>query len=342
MPIIKAYDGTGNPPNHVRIFSNALLIQPVNDVIKCRAFSQTLSGMAQRWYSHLPPNSIGSFKDLSQAFIKKFISSRVHEKCSASLMGIVQGTKESLRDYLNPFTKEALKVLDLDDKLQDRARKYIKVEESMKKRIVNNEPAGRKKRKTDQEYSAKENPRVNKEAKSSPKKGGRGQKFTEYARLNAPRSQILMEIERDKDVRWPNPLKADHAKLDKRKLSNYTRDGERNNNGRRKFDDRRRDQDDQGRNSQPRRPVINMIFGGPTAADTFKNSRKAYAREVMHIVGEAPKRAKTGVTMSFDDFDLEGVKFPHDDPLVITPIIGNIPLKRVLVDNGGINGHFAL
>ena len=54
----------------------------------------------------------------------------------------------------------------------------------------------------------------------------------------------------------------------------------------------------------------------------------------MHIVGEAPKRARTGVTIAFDDSDLEGVKFSHDDPLVITPIIGNSPVKRVLVDNG--------
>ncbi|KAL8099843.1 hypothetical protein AgCh_032192 [Apium graveolens] len=79
MPTIKAYDGTGDPTNHVRTFSNALLLQPVNDAIKCRAFPQTLSGMAQRWYSHLPPNSIGSFRELSQAFIKQFISGRVHE-----------------------------------------------------------------------------------------------------------------------------------------------------------------------------------------------------------------------------------------------------------------------
>ena len=70
MPTIKAYDGTGDPANHVRTFSNALLLQPVNDAIKCRAFPQTLSGMAQRWYSRLPPNSIGSFRELSQDFIK--------------------------------------------------------------------------------------------------------------------------------------------------------------------------------------------------------------------------------------------------------------------------------
>ncbi|XP_074337258.1 uncharacterized protein LOC141674448 [Apium graveolens] len=185
MPIIKAYDGIGDPANHVRTFSNALLLQPVNDAIKCRAFPQTLSGMAQRLYSRLPPNFIGSFKDLSQDFIKQFISGRVHEKSSASLMGIIQGAKKSLREYLNRFTKEALKVPDLDDKvamialqqgtrdeffkmslakrppesmlqLQDRAEKYIKVEESMKKTVVNNEPTGNKKRKTDQEYDAKE------------------------------------------------------------------------------------------------------------------------------------------------------------------------------------------
>ncbi|KAK1373270.1 hypothetical protein POM88_029463 [Heracleum sosnowskyi] len=38
MPSIKAYDGTGDPANHVRTFSNALLLQPTNDAVKCRAF----------------------------------------------------------------------------------------------------------------------------------------------------------------------------------------------------------------------------------------------------------------------------------------------------------------
>ncbi|KAL8105090.1 hypothetical protein AgCh_029036 [Apium graveolens] len=278
------------------------------------------------------------------------------------------GAKESLRDYLNRFTKEALKVPDLDDKvamialqqgtrdeffkmslakrppesmlqLQERAGKYIKVEESMRKTVVSNEPTGGKKRKTDLEYIAKDKyPRTEQNPDSTPKKGGPGQKFTEYAKLNAPRSQILMEIEKDRDIRWPKPLKADPTKLEKSKYCRFHKDvghdtdecrqlkdeieflirkgrlnkytgegGDRNNNGRKNFEDRRRDQDDQG---------------------------KAYTREVMHIVGEAPKRARTEVTLAFDDSDLEGVKFPHDDPLVITPVIGNSPVKRVLVDNG--------
>ncbi|KAK1385493.1 hypothetical protein POM88_023228 [Heracleum sosnowskyi] len=112
MPTIKAYDGTGDPANHVRTFSNALLLQPANDAAKCRAFPQTLAGMAQRWYSRLPPNSIGSFKELSKTFINQFVSGKIHEKSSASLMGIRQGKNETLREYLSRFTKEAIKVPD--------------------------------------------------------------------------------------------------------------------------------------------------------------------------------------------------------------------------------------
>ncbi|XP_074374749.1 uncharacterized protein LOC141715169 [Apium graveolens] len=288
MPTIKSYDGTRDPANHVRTFSNALLLQPVNNAIKCRAFPQTLSGMAQRWYSRLPPNSIGSLRDLSQAFIKQFISGKVHEIFFASLMSIVQGANESLKNYLNQFTKEAFKVQDLDDK----GRKIYPGGREHEKIVINNEPAGGKNRKTDKEYSVREKyPRVEKDIDSASKKGGPGQKFTEYTRLNAPKSQILTEIEKYRDVRWPKPLRNDPGKLDKSKycrfhkdaahytdechqlkdeieflirkgrLSKYTGDGEKHNSGRKNFDDR-----------------------------SSKNSRKAYAREVMHIVGEVPKR----------------------------------------------------
>lgn len=117
IPTIKAYDGTGDPANYVGTLSNTLLLQPVNDAIKCRAFPQTLAGMAQRWYSHLPPNSIASFKELNQEFVTEFVIGRMYEKSFASLMNVVQGKNKSLRDYLKRFTKKALKVPDLDNKV---------------------------------------------------------------------------------------------------------------------------------------------------------------------------------------------------------------------------------
>lgn len=90
------------------------------------------------------------------------------------------------------------------------------------------------------------------------------------------------------------------------KYSRFTK-GEDDGGRRRVYDGR---DNDRNRNSQPQGPVINMIFRGPILAETTKNSWKAYAREVMNVVGETPKHAKTKVAIRFDDFDLEGVKFP--------------------------------
>lgn len=125
-----------------------------------------------------------------------------------------------------------------------------------------------------------------------------------------------MDIEKDKDLRQPKLLRTDseqrnrnqycrfhkevgHDTDDYRQLIDETKflirrgklkrftNGERNN-GRKDYYDKRRDQDDRGKNTHPRALVIKMIFGGPTVAGVSRNSRNAYAREVMHIVGEAP------------------------------------------------------
>ncbi|XP_074377473.1 uncharacterized protein LOC141718995 [Apium graveolens] len=250
--------------------------------------------------------------------------------------------------------------------LQDRARKYFKVEESMKRTTVNNEPTGNKKRKSDQEYDAKDKyPRIGKSSDSSSSKKNQQPRFAEYASLNAPRSQILMEIEKDKDFKWQKPLRGDPEKRDKSRYCRFHKDvghdtddcrqlkdeieyliqrgkfgcftkgeeagGQKRDNDK-KDDDRRGN--DRDHNPQPRGPVINMISGGLKTAGTIRNSRKAYTREVMNIVGEPFKRSKSKMTLEFGDPDLEGLKFPQDDPLVITPIIGNYPVIRVLVDNG--------
>ena len=99
-------------------------------------------------------------------------------------MNLHQGKNESLREYMNRFTKEALKVPDLDQKvamialqqgttddnfcrslakrapdnmkdLLERAGKYIKAEESLRKSQNNQGPnTNSKKRGSDMEYNA--------------------------------------------------------------------------------------------------------------------------------------------------------------------------------------------
>lgn len=60
-----------------------------------------------------------------------------------------------------------------------------------------------------------------------------------------------------------------------------------------------------------------MISSDPTVVGTSRNSRKAYAWEVMQVIEEAHKHVKIGVVISFDDTDREGLKLSHDNLLVI-------------------------
>ncbi|XP_028556944.1 uncharacterized protein LOC110115884 [Dendrobium catenatum] len=90
-----------------------------------------------------------------------------------------------------------------------------------------------------------------------------------------------------------------------------------------------------GQERQHRPPVnnriaigeIETIVGGPLLSD-----------KVFLAVDKTPtpKKARVDHSITFDDSDLEGVKTPHQDPLVINAGIGDpcYNVKRILVDNG--------
>ncbi|KAK3017829.1 hypothetical protein RJ639_003431 [Escallonia herrerae] len=82
--------------------------------------------------------------------------------------------------------------------------------------------------------------------------------------------------------------------------------------------------------------TINTISGGIAAGGSLGKARKAYAREVCVTSPPPNKKLKTvlAATITFSDDDSEGIKTPHDDPLVITIKAGNFDVKRVLIDNG--------
>ena len=46
------------------------------------------------------------------------------------------------------------------------------------------------------------------------------------------------------------------------------------------------------------------------------------------------KLPRLGTTITFSNSDLEGCQHPHDDPLVIRPIVANTTVHLVLIDNG--------
>ncbi|KAK1368417.1 hypothetical protein POM88_034509 [Heracleum sosnowskyi] len=78
--------------------------------------------------------------ELSKAFINQFVSGRVHEKSSASLMAIQQGKNEAQRDYINRFTREALKVPDLEDRVAMIALQQGTTDDHFKRSLAKHPP----------------------------------------------------------------------------------------------------------------------------------------------------------------------------------------------------------
>ena len=105
-----------------------------------------------------------------------------------------------------------------------------------------------------------------------------------------------MDIEKDKDLKWPRPLKSDPEKRNQNlfcryhkevehntddciqlkneieylirqgKLNKYTKNG--NNDNR----DNRNNRDNNDKRPQPRGPIVNIISESPTAAGTTRKS----------------------------------------------------------------------
>ncbi|KAL2497677.1 Uncharacterized protein Adt_23227 [Abeliophyllum distichum] len=78
--------------------------------------------------------------------------------------------------------------------------------------------------------------------------------------------------------------------------------------------------------------VIHVIVGGSAAGKDSRNARKDYARSLQINLIKSSSRFSQPI--KFDDKDLLGISFPHDDALVITGDIVDFDVKRVLVDTG--------
>jgi hypothetical protein len=117
-PSMKLYDGTTDPEEHVAQYRERMEINPIPADVKeaclCKGFGSTLTGPALKWLLNLPPNSITSFAHLINMFNVQFSCSRAFEKLTTDLYRVVQNQNESLRDFVNRFSKEALDIPSLD------------------------------------------------------------------------------------------------------------------------------------------------------------------------------------------------------------------------------------
>nr|GEW39218.1 reverse transcriptase domain-containing protein [Tanacetum cinerariifolium] len=72
----------------------------------CHMFNSTLIGAARVWFDELPPESIGSYKDLKATFLAYFMQQKKYIKDPVEIHNIKQKDGETIEDFMERFKVE--------------------------------------------------------------------------------------------------------------------------------------------------------------------------------------------------------------------------------------------
>ncbi|XP_043809109.1 uncharacterized protein LOC122722469 [Manihot esculenta] len=311
MPSMTAYDGAGNPREHVLNYKTFIELQTLSDALMCKAFPMTLSGPVRAWFNNLEAGSISSFGDLATRFISRFIAGVPADRKTSYLETIKQRRDESLREYVARFNTEALQIPELDEgraveamqkgttsaeffsslsrkpptslaELMQRAEKYIRQDDALVTSRFAKEAVGKEK--------APEERRPEKHERKH-----------EIERL-IKRGHLKNFVKKPEEQR-PQPNSATQAS----RRAGAVNDGSSG--------------------------TINMIVGGTGGRMSHRGKKRSRegessGAEVMQVIEHSL------VAITFSPEDAQGVQMPHDDALVIEAVIHNYRVKKILVDDG--------
>ncbi|GKD07182.1 reverse transcriptase domain-containing protein [Tanacetum coccineum] len=93
---IALYDGSTDPADHLNRFVGAANSGEWPMPVWCRMFQQTLDGSARGWFESLPPNSIGEWWRLREAFNTRYSTRKACYKEPHEITKIVRKANETL------------------------------------------------------------------------------------------------------------------------------------------------------------------------------------------------------------------------------------------------------
>ncbi|RWW53853.1 hypothetical protein BHE74_00039613 [Ensete ventricosum] len=104
LPALESYDSSSNPSEHVVAFRTQMALYDTSGAFMCGAFPTTLRDPARLWYSQLKPTSISSFDSFAREVELNFLASSQLRPTTDSLLGLTQGSKETLAQFVICFT----------------------------------------------------------------------------------------------------------------------------------------------------------------------------------------------------------------------------------------------
>ncbi|GJT76488.1 reverse transcriptase domain-containing protein [Tanacetum coccineum] len=96
-----------DPEDHLKIFQAAAKMERWAMPTWCHMFNSTLTGNARVWFDDLPPESIDSYNDLREAFLKNYLQQKKCIRDPIVLHNIKQRDGESTEDFIQRYKSES-------------------------------------------------------------------------------------------------------------------------------------------------------------------------------------------------------------------------------------------
>ena len=92
-----------------------MMLFGVSDAVHCKMFMSTLTGTTLDWFVSLPDGHVTSFSQFSTLFREQYIVSRAPPPVSYDLFDVRQYQGESLKDFLNWFAAQVVRLHTKDE-----------------------------------------------------------------------------------------------------------------------------------------------------------------------------------------------------------------------------------
>ncbi|XP_016173782.1 uncharacterized protein LOC107616324 [Arachis ipaensis] len=336
------YDGLGDPKQHVKKFRSIMIVNGASDPILCRCFPSFLDGPALDWFCSLPADSISRFQELAAQFEDHFAASAIYLHDSDYLTTIRQGAQESLKDYITRFTKVAMRIPDLHPEVHLHAIKSGLRPGKFQETIAVTNP------KTLAEFREKAKGQIDvEELRDDIIKEILNSKLIKPPRKagNYPESK---SIDRSKYCTFhqKHGHTTDECVIAKDLLERLARQGHLD-----KFiaghiqkntspapDTSTAGASSKGKEKAPAQPrgVINCISGGYAGGGHTSSAQKRTYRTMLAVTDSPsnPQPLTNVPEVTFRSTDFNGVDTNLDDPVVISIQLGDLIVRKVLLDPG--------
>ncbi|XP_050222089.1 uncharacterized protein LOC126672186 [Mercurialis annua] len=331
-------------------------VQSVSDATVCKVFPSTLSDAAQKWYQNLKEGSIN--RESLKAYVARF---------NAEVIMIEDLNDDTAIDAMKDNTSMQRKAYGTASPATSKPPSTPGSSRTQDRYRPLNETSGyRGGRPADNQTSS---PSTGPGTKPSFSIGGGTEGYVDragvarqYVPLNTPREQILAWIKHNnEEIRYPPRLVKDgnrykfcdfhdgyghetekcgrlRSEIDKLvcqgRLQHFVVAKEGHDRGNTRVNSVRSEPSGSREAAPPSKKtqvtgVINTISGGTLESDYIRRRRKKKQKMVMTVFMGSPWSS-----IVFGPEDAKGVEFPHEDALIISAIVGQKWVKRLLVDDG--------